>query len=808
MYVQDRIDPSSAGNGEARDGSGAPARNGVHFKLDSNSTTVIPGRNEEDFEGSEESEVEEDTERRPILPAPSSSPPEPSSSIQSFVVENFPKIVIGLFVFLSAIVFLMVRSRGDNAVLSCIESASRQREEIPYPRVDLEAASAKVDKGILKSEKWIVVAVSGAPSEEIQQLAKLDGWQLLALGNSQTPTKWEVPGAIFLSKDAQAGLNFRVQSHIDPDGPARKNVGYLFAIQHGARKIYDADETIIVRGGNLEKVFDVELSGTSGRREPLYQYRMVENRTIVNPYVHFGQRSMWPRGFPVRMVGETSLEVAYNEIAPGRHFIQQGLANGFADVDALFYYTRRSEREALSIEFDLQAPPVALPQGTMAPVSSVNTLFHSPALWSLMIPADVSSRAADVVRGYWAQRLLWEVGGMLVVFPPTAHRVDQLDPILLKDEKDLHKMERLINFVVSWRSDKRSLFQRILHLSHSMAENGYWSAQNVDLTVAWLQDLVSVGYRQPRMLALELGRVDPLLYNSEHVQFVPETLPSVYLGIHESSQLEKEMGDWLKWRRYFGNIVLVLDCSPDANATVLAWRMFYSRLFKHVEIRSRESNAGLRVEGGNFTYQSLPEVFDRYPHADGYLYLKDDAVFNYWNFVTSNKNKLWSLQKSRTAIQPKTTWQVIGFKRPGSAWYLASSVKKSIKAAVRSLSPKMLANYKKSMDDMHFVVSSSDSFYIPHRYVSDFKALVPIGVKLELRPELAIPLFFLAMEKPASYDSEAFKYVAETSVRRDPAVFYRKSKHLVRPWSARNVSEIVRRIRALSVGDPLLVEIL
>jgi hypothetical protein len=43
-----------------------------------------------------------------------------------------------------------------------------------------------------------------------------------------------------------------------------------------------------------------------------------------------------------------------------------------------------------------------------------------------MLPVSVSRMASDVLRGYWGQRLLWEVGGYVAVYPPTVHRYDRL----------------------------------------------------------------------------------------------------------------------------------------------------------------------------------------------------------------------------------------------------------------------------------------------------------------------------------------------------------------------------------------------
>jgi hypothetical protein len=37
----------------------------------------------------------------------------------------------------------------------------------------------------------------------------------------------------------------------------------------------------------------------------------------------------------------------------------------------------------------------------------------------------------------------------------------------------------------------------------------------------------------------------------------------------------------------------------------------------------------------------LPKVFDRFAGAEGFLFLQDHMVLNYWNLLNSDKTKLW-----------------------------------------------------------------------------------------------------------------------------------------------------------------------
>ncbi len=70
-------------------------------------------------------------------------------------------------------------------------------------------------------------------------------------------------------------------------------------------------------------------------------YMYPPKRTVVNPYIHFGQPSVWPRGLPLDMVSSNSPERAYDTLDLGvTPLIKHGLVEGDADVDAIFRLTR------------------------------------------------------------------------------------------------------------------------------------------------------------------------------------------------------------------------------------------------------------------------------------------------------------------------------------------------------------------------------------------------------------------------------------------------------------------------------------
>nr|PNR36429.1 hypothetical protein PHYPA_022280 [Physcomitrium patens] len=729
----------------------------------------------------------------------------------AWLMENLSKVVIVVFVFLSALVLIVMLNYGEQSALICAEAVAEELQRIPYPDLNLNHITPRVHKGryaAMRTDKWIVVAALGAPTSHIQALTRVSGWQVLAVAGEDTPADWKVAGVIFLSMDDQAALSYRISAHLPYNNYLRKNIGYLFAIQHGAKIIYDADDKESVIGDDLESKFDVYLQGRRARRGPILQFRTLPNRTMVNPFVHFGQKTVWPRGYPLEFVQQIAPDISYNEVFPGKQFIQQGLANGLPDVDSIFYNTRRSHDGNININFDVNAPPVSLPHGTMAPCNAFNTLFHSAAFWGLLLPVTLSPKTADIVRGYWAQRIVWEVGGMMVVYPPTVVREDSGMPLSFLDEKDLHaESRRLVEFLVKWRSSKTTLFDRIIHLTHTMAFEGFWGAQDVELAADWLKDLLSVGWRQPRLVGSDLDvQIDDSTPSLAHKQFVPLSYPTVHLGVEDCTALTEEFVDFLTWRKFYGNMVLVLECSWPLNHTVLAWRLLYGRLFKHVVVLSQENEPGLGVRASDWwlSYSMFPKIFEKYPTADGFVVMREAVVFNYWNLASANKTNLWNFH------QLKAICRTVDYNASGTDWYLTKNHKNGVKKTVSRLPVEYRTTYKETMDDDHFVVCSSDIFYLPRRYINDFAAIVPLAAKVKLHRDLALPLIFMALDKPSNFDAHAFSSIKQLSEEEkvDSAIAYTPAFHVVFPWAATSDIELYRIIKAMSAGDPSLVDII
>lgn len=244
--------------------------------------------------------------------------------------------------------------------------------------------------------KWIVVTTINRPTKAIHKIAELvasSGWRCVVVGDKKTPADWSAPGIDYLSYDEQLRMFGRLAELLPANHYCRKNLGYLYAMRHGAEAILETDDDNIP-DDRFGKDIDAHVEG-----------ELVGDAKWANIYKHFSSRLIWPRGNPLDTIHEAGRLVgAHAANAP----LQQFLADGDPDVDAVY---RLLFKEPLY--FDKRAP-LFLKEGTWCSFNSQNTLFLRDAFPLLYLPCHVSFRMTDIWRSFVAQLGLWSAGRQLV----------------------------------------------------------------------------------------------------------------------------------------------------------------------------------------------------------------------------------------------------------------------------------------------------------------------------------------------------------------------------------------------------------
>jgi hypothetical protein len=300
---------------------------------------------------------------------------------------------------------------------------------------------------------------------------------MIIIGDKKGPPSFDMEGAVFLGLQQQLESPYELARKLPVGHYARKNIGYLQAIQLGAACIYETDD-------------DNEPLAHWSPREEQVSVHDVADTGWVNVYRCFSKERIWPRGLPL-----DSLFKSFDkqpEVGPDaknvRAPIQQGLANGSPDVDAVW-------RLVLDRPFDFDAgPSVLLRPGAWCPFNSQSTWWWPEAYPLLYLPSYCSFRMTDIWRSFIAQRCLWELG-LGVVFHQAEVVQDRNEHDLMRDFNDeipgYQRNRELAQVLADTRLDAGvgAIATNLRRCYEALVARSFFVAAELDLVAAWCDGL-------------------------------------------------------------------------------------------------------------------------------------------------------------------------------------------------------------------------------------------------------------------------------------------------------------------------------
>ena len=318
--------------------------------------------------------------------------------------------------------------------------------------------------------------------------------------------------------------------------PGRKNLGYFYAITHGAKIIWDFDDHNLLKfwipGAAPLGAPSIDASIPVAERIDILEphSRHINICSTWNPYPAMGAPRLpsWPRGLPLDDATNeqcSNSELRSATVSRESIAVLQSLSDWQPDADALyqaimpfpFYFKRR------------EMTTVLVPPYTLTPYNMQATLHFKAGFWALFLPTSLDSELSDIWRSYIGQRLFWEVG-LRVGFigcPLVVQERDihiSLDKASIKEKSVSHR--KLINFLRSWRGNdsENTLTGRIKELWHALERNHFIGHKDGRMMHLWLQSLTKFGYQFPQLLSVfpnsvpessnhKSGKLDSILAN-------------------------------------------------------------------------------------------------------------------------------------------------------------------------------------------------------------------------------------------------------------------------------------------------------
>jgi hypothetical protein len=169
--------------------------------------------------------------------------------------------------------------------------------------------------------------------------------------------------------------------------------------------------------------------------------------------------------------------------------VWQGLADSDPDVDAIYRLVDNTE-----VFFNKRAP-IVLAEGTLCPFNSQNTAFRRELFPLLYLPAFVTFRFTDILRGLVAQPIMWAHGFRLGFTEATV--IQERNPHdYVKDFESeipcyLHP-NRVIAAVTRVVDSTRTVSENLRSAYTELAKESIVSAQELELLNLWLADIAGL----------------------------------------------------------------------------------------------------------------------------------------------------------------------------------------------------------------------------------------------------------------------------------------------------------------------------
>jgi hypothetical protein len=298
----------------------------------------------------------------------------------------------------------------------------------------------------------------------------------ICIGDTKSPDTFSIPGCDFWSVERQLSMDSEFAKLCPTRHYARKNIGYILAIQNGYTELVETDDDNLPRP---------EFWQVKGRKVSAHAMR---EKGWINVYNYFSDSFIWPRGLPLEELHTPSAPLSDFPVQELDCPIQQGLADENPDVDAVYRLSY-----PLPINFK-KGMALGLGNNAWSPFNSQNTYWYKDAFPLLYLPAYCSFRMTDIWRSYVAQRIAWANGWSILFHEATvwqernAHNLmkdfeDEI-PGYLNNAKICSELAKL-----DIKGGKENMLNDLITCYEMLTAQGFIGKEEMPLVQAWCEDI-------------------------------------------------------------------------------------------------------------------------------------------------------------------------------------------------------------------------------------------------------------------------------------------------------------------------------
>ena len=545
----------------------------------------------------------------------------------------------------------------------------------------------------------------------------------------------------YLSLEAQKKLGYKTTEFIPKNSYARKNIGYLYAIQHGAKEILDTDDNIL-----FDKIlFTTNLTGIR-----LYYVNNISQ--MINPYIYYGRPDVWPRGFNYKDIVLNDTNQFYTTMANRlscKPLIYNNLLK-MPDIDTIFLQTRENIISKKRILQTYISSPLFYIPGNYAPINSKYTFFIYDAFPSLALPISVPKRVCDIWRGYLAQRYIWGYDGVIIYQNSNAYYKGSITNINsnLEKEKDLFfKIDKLLKCLNSEINiDQKSMDNPgmfFIKLINILVENNILNEKDLNMYKSFLYDLESFGFKYKDNYKIEINSdVNNYINTNPEFKFYVPSIPKIDAFTKRNNNIT--LLKHYNTNKKYDDILLIINYNYEFLTKLNDFLgSLYSPYFPNIVFITpgnsfKESSNSSNIYNtlacpeshmGYYSYYCIKRVYDKYPSYNSYLFVMDDAFIKVWEIENLNFDIPWIL----TFCYVKT-----------KIWLASNDREKDLLERNKKWK-KNLTTFFNGTVIGHGI---SDFYYLPNYFVRDFIEVAKEFYNSTVFLEQAVPSIYGILMKP------------------------------------------------------------
>ncbi|MCO5233761.1 MAG: STELLO glycosyltransferase family protein [Chitinophagales bacterium] len=331
----------------------------------------------------------------------------------------------------------------------------------------------------MSKKSLVITSIAPSTMESLHTYTnecKKRGLDFILIGDTKSPADFHIDECDFWSVDRQLTLSSEFAKICPTRHYARKNIGYIIAMQRGTDEIVETDDDNYPR-----EEFWKEHNKVVNAKD-------IRNLGWVNVYKYFADSFIWPRGLPLEELQKPLPELDTFKDKDITCPIQQGLADENPDVDAVF-------RLAFPLPLNFKKiGNIALGDNAWCPFNSQNTYWYKEAFPLLYLPSYCSFRMTDIWRSYVAQRISW-ANGWSVLFHDATVWQERNEHNLMKDFED--EIPGYLNNVkicqglaaLDIKGGKENILNDLVTCYEYLTSAGFVGKEEMPLIHAWVRDL-------------------------------------------------------------------------------------------------------------------------------------------------------------------------------------------------------------------------------------------------------------------------------------------------------------------------------